>query len=76
MEIRKTNKITQANYNRGLPPLQPLWAGKVGFVLDVSCRPIVRAARGSKIYKILLTGQPAPIFAHESDLKNHRGTKK
>ena len=81
VQIRATNKVAQANYNRYQPEehfvapnvvVNRKLADKFGFVLEVNSKPITRAARGSKIYRVLLTGEPTPIYAHESDLKSPR----
>jgi len=73
VQIRKRNKVVTANYNSGMPTLS--LADKTGFVLKVNARPIIRAAKGSKIYQVLLAGFSVPIYAHESDLKKRRNTK-
>jgi len=71
IQIRKTNKIRKANYTKAIPA----WPGdKFGFVLVVDAKPIVRAAKGSRIYQILLTGYPQPLYVHESDIKKPRKT--
>ena len=49
---------------------------KVGFVIKTDARPVTRAAKGSRMYQILITGETAPIYAHESDLKRVRNVKK
>ena len=49
-------------------------ANMTGFVLQVDALPITRAAKGSRIYKVLLAGDTSPIFCHESDLKKQRKT--
>ena len=78
VQIRKTNKILEANYSAsGHAGLRyNRLANRVGFVLKTNAKPIIRAAKGSRIYQILLTGESAPIFAHEADLKLPRGIKK
>ena len=69
VQIRANNKVRRANYDRSLGRI----AQRVGFVLEVNALPITRAAKGSKIYKVLLAGETSPIFCHEADLKFKRG---
>ena len=69
IQIRSTNKVRRANYNKTVGRV----SNKVGFVLQVDALPITRAAKGSRIYKVLLAGEASPIYCHESDLKNKRG---
>ena len=78
IQIRKNNRLDLANYDdeTGKPgPSYIAYSEKVGFVVATNSRPITRAAKGSKIYKILLVGEVSPIYAHESDLKTKRGKK-
>jgi hypothetical protein len=80
VQIRATNKIDVANvssdyYSYPNKKARREYANKVGFILEVDSRPVTRAARGSRVYKILVTGETSPIHAHESDLKKAR-TKK
>ena len=44
-------------------------------VLEVNSLPITRAAKGARIYKVLITDEAQPIYAHESDLKKARRPK-
>jgi len=71
IQIRKTNKLPQANYNN-IAVSSVRKTDTVGFILKINARPIVRARKGSRIYQILLAGDVAPIYAHESDLKKVR----
>jgi hypothetical protein len=74
VQIRATNRIDVANVsddgfsypNRGV---RRKMVDKVGFVIKTDAKPVTRAARGSRMYQILITGEVAPIYAHESDLK-------
>jgi hypothetical protein len=73
--VRSNNRIDLANtidpkYSNRRACRQE--ANKVGFILETDVKPVTRAAKGSRVYKILLTGEPKPIFAHESDLKRNR----
>jgi len=71
VQIRAKNRLAKANdwvYNR----LPTTLRDEVAVVLEPNCKPITESARGSKIYKILIVGNPRPIFAHESDLKKSR----
>ncbi len=81
IQIRKTNKIGAANYNIDNAITVPRIAkfptdDVVGFVLAVNSKPITRAAKGSRIYSILLSGCTSPVYAHESDLKKMRKSKR
>jgi len=76
IQIRKTNKVSAANYNDGrIYESYANIGNRVGFVIKVNARPITRAARGSRIYQVLLTGASSPIYVHESDLKKARKVK-
>ena len=71
VQIRAKNRLAKANdwmYNR----LPTALRDEVAVVLEPNCKPITESARGSKVYKILIVGNPRPIFAHESDLKKSR----
>jgi hypothetical protein len=75
VKIRSNNRIDLANaidpkYSNRRAGRQE--ANKVGFILETDVKPVTRAAKGSRVYKILLTGETKPIFAHESDLKKNR----
>lgn len=76
VQIRATNRIDTANvsadqYYSSYPnkKVRREMVDKVGFVIKTDAKPVTRAARGSRIYQILITGEVAPIYAHESDLK-------
>jgi hypothetical protein len=81
VQIRATNRLDIANVsndgfsypNRGV---RRKMVDKVGFVIKTDARPVTRAAKGSRMYQILITGETAPIYAHESDLKRVRNVKK
>ena len=71
VQIRAKNRLAKANdwvYNR----LPVSLRDQVAVVLEPNCKPITESARGSKVYKILIVGNPKPIFTHESDLKKSR----
>lgn len=74
VQIRANNKIELANYRESAPNRRARRreANKVGFVLETNAKPVTRAAKGSRIYKILLSGETSPIYAHEADLKRKR----
>ena len=79
VQVRATNKIDVANVSENSIPRRTARtknANKVGFVIDVNSKPITRAAKGARIYQVLLAGEASPIYAHESDLKKPRGIKK
>lgn len=74
VQIRATNKIDVANCSNepGSYPRASIrreYINKVGFILQTDAKPVTRAAKGSRVYKLLITGETAPIYAHESDLK-------
>lgn len=77
VQIRTQNRIDVANTNQkeGHMPRRSTcrtMANKVCMVLEVNALPITRAAKGARIYKILITDETQPIYAHESDLKKAR----
>lgn len=75
IQIRANNRIDIANtqgYARPNHRARQREANKVGFILETDAKPVTRAAKGSRIYKILLSGETSPIFAHESDIKRKR----
>jgi len=77
VQIRRTNKLAYANYTgTNWNPAIAFEPDKVGFVMKINAKPITRAAKGSRIYQILLAGHATPIYAHESDLKKKRGLKR
>lgn len=81
VQIRATNRVDIANTNQkeGHMPRRSVcsqMANKFCMVIEVNARPITRAAKGARVYKVLITDEARPIFAHESDLKKARGKKK
>lgn len=81
VQIRATNRVDIANTNQkgGHVPRRSVcskMANKVCMVLEVNAKPITRSAKGARIYKILVTDEAQPIYAHESDLKKARRPKK
>ena len=48
---------------------------KTCMILEVNAKPVTRPAKGARVYKILVTGEMKPIYAHESDLKILRRRK-
>ena len=81
IQIRATNRIDIANapfdqYSYPNKKVRREMIDKVGFVIKTDARPVTRAARGSRVYQILITGEVAPIYAYESDLKRIRNVKK
>ena len=74
IQIRATNRIDIANvsddgFSYPNRSVRRKMVDKVGFVIKTDAKPVTRAARGSRVYQILITGEVAPIYAHESDLK-------
>jgi len=81
LQIRATNRVDIANTNQkdGHMPRRSVcsqMANKFCMVIEVNAKPITRAAKGARVYKVLITDETQPIFAHESDLKKARRTKK
>tara|TARA_Y100000592_G_scaffold101037_1_gene184840 strand:+ start:57923 stop:58570 length:648 start_codon:yes stop_codon:yes gene_type:complete len=65
VQIRKTNKIPRSNYPRDLHPL----GDKVAFILKTDAAPVTRAAKGSRVYSILLVGSSSAFNVYEADIK-------
>ena len=82
VQIRANNRIDIANTDlkTGAHPrgVAATWyfADKTCMVLEVNAKPITRAAKAARIYKILIIDETSPIYAHESDLKKLRRRKK
>lgn len=82
VQIRANNRIDIANTDQktGAHPrgVAATWsfANKTCMVLEVNAKPITRAAKAARIYKILIIDETSPIYAHESDLKKLRRRKK
>ena len=81
VQIRATNRVDIANTNqkKGHMPRRSVcstMANKFCMILEVNAKPITRAAKGARVYKILIIDEAQPIYAHESDLKKARGKKK
>ena len=81
VQIRATNRVDIANTNQkeGHVPRRSIcskMANKTCMILQVNAKPITRAAKGARLYKILVTDETLPIYAHESDLKKIKGKKK
>ena len=82
VQIRANNRIDIANTNikNGHHPRGAFFsfkfADKTCMVLEVNAKPITRAAKGARVYKILIIDETSPIYAHESDLKKLRRRKK
>lgn len=81
VQIRSTNRVDIANTNQkeGHIPRKSIcskMANKTCMVLQVNAKPITRAAKGARVYKVLITDEAQPIYAHESDLKKSRRAKK
>lgn len=82
VQIRANNRIDIANTDQktGAHPrgVAATWhfADKTCMVLEVNAKPITRAAKAARIYKILIIDETSPIYAHESDLKKLRRRKK
>lgn len=82
VQIRANNRIDIANTDEksGATP-RGAWstfslADKTCMVLEVNALPITRAAKNSRVYKVLIIDETSPIYVHESDLKKLRRRKK
>ena len=82
VQIRATNRVDIANTDhktgavaRGTRSTYAL-ASKTCMVLEVNALPITRAAKNSRVYKVLIIDETSPIYVHESDLKKLRRRKK
>ena len=82
VQIRANNRIDIANTDlkTGAHPrgVAATWyfADKTCMVLEVNAKPITRAAKAARVYKVLIIDETSPIYAHESDLKKLRRRKK
>ena len=81
VQIRATNRVDIANTNQkeGHMPRRSIcshMANKFCMIIEVNAKPITRAAKGARVYKVLITDEAQPIYAHESDLKKARRPKK
>ena len=82
VQIRANNRVDIANTDEktGAVPrgMRATWffANKTCMVLEVNALPITRAAKAARVYKILIIDETSPIYAHESDLKKLRRSKK
>ena len=81
VQIRATNRVDLANTNHeaGHQPRRSVcssMANKLCMIVEVKAKPITRAAKGARLYKVLITDEAQPIYAHESDLKKARKSKK
>ena len=82
VQIRANNRVDIANTDlkTGAAP-RGAWStyklsNKTCMVLEVNALPITRAAKAARVYKILIIDETSPIYAHESDLKKLRRSKK
>jgi len=82
VQIRANNRLDIANteLKTGAVPrgMRATWffTNKTCMVLEVNAKPITRAAKAARVYKILIIDETSPIYAHESDLKKLRRPKK
>jgi hypothetical protein len=82
VQIRANNRVDIANTDlkSGAAP-RGAWStyklsNKTCMVLEVNAKPITRSAKGARVYKVLIIDETSPIYAHESDLKKLRRSKK
>ncbi len=75
--VRKSNQVRRLNMENAIGMSykeSTELENKPVVILEVHAKPITRAAKGSKVYKVLPVGR-TPIYACESDLKKARKTK-
>ena len=81
VQIRANNRIDIANTDHKTGAVskgtRSTWGliDKTCMILEVNAKPVTRPAKGARVYKILVTGEMKPIYAHESDLKILRRRK-
>lgn len=81
VQIRATNRIDIANTDHKTGAVskgtRSTWGliDKTCMILEVNAKPVTRPAKGARVYKVLVTGEMKPIYAHESDLKILRRRK-
>lgn len=66
IQFRTNNKVRQQG-QRTLP-------NTYGVVIQTDARPVTRAAKGAKMYKVLPVGRSA-VFAREADIKKAKNVK-
>ena len=71
VQVRANNRLDLANVENRSIRRNDL-KDRVGFILELDAKPVTRAAKGSRIYRVLLSGTTSPIYAHESDLKKKK----
>ncbi len=78
VQIRATNRLDIANerFYEFISMNTRALRNKFCMILEVDALPITRPAKGARVYKVLVTGVSRTFYAHESDLKTVRGTKK
>jgi len=82
VQIRANNRIDIANTDHKTGAVskgtRSTWGlvDKTCMILEVNAKPITRPANLARVYKILIIGETMPIYAHESDLKKLRRSKK
>ena len=82
VQIRANNRVDIANTDHKSGAVakgaRSTWrlTNKICMVLEVNAKPITRAAKAARVYKILIIDETSPIYAHESDLKKLRRSKK
>ena len=82
VQIRASNRVDLANFSPneayGRPNKRSCAEvrNKTCMVLELNALPITRAAKGARVYKVLIIGEGQPIYAHESDLKGIRSSRK
>ena len=82
VQIRANNRVDIANTDQKTGAVargtRSTWGltNKTCMVLEVNALPITRAAKNSRVYKVLIIDETSPIYVHESDLNNLRRRKK
>ena len=73
--LRASNSIHLVNKNVIKYTNTPSKLGS-GLVLEQNAKPISRACKGAKVYKVKFVGRPGPLFVCEADIKKLRRKKK
>ena len=78
VQIRANNRVDLANTDHKTGAVAKGTRSTFGLIdktcmiLEVNAKPVTRPSKGARVYKILVTGETKPIYAHESDLKKLR----
>lgn len=70
------DSVVVRNSSKKMSPAYVSYRGQTGLVIKPDAGTVRRAAKGSKIYMILLTGNPVPVLFEERELRKIRSRKK